>query len=32
MNLTKDMEIKTLLNELLRGYEKDIDDDYDIDW
>jgi len=32
MNLTKDIEIKTLLKELVSGYEKDIDDDYDIDW
>ena len=28
----KDMEVKTLLKELARVYEKDIDDDYDIDW
>ena len=27
-----DMEVKTLLRELARVYEKDIDDDYDIDW
>ena len=27
-----DMEIKTLLRELARVYEKDIDDNYDIDW
>ena len=27
-----DMEVKTLLRELARGYEKDIDDNYDIDW
>ena len=27
-----DMEVKTLLRELSRVYEKDIDDDYDIDW
>ena len=26
-----DMEIKTLLRELARVWEKDIDDDYDID-
>jgi len=26
-----DMEVKTLLRELARVYEKDIDDDYDID-
>ena len=26
------MEVKTLLRELARVYEKDIDDDYDIDW
>ena len=29
---TKHMELKTLLRELARVYEKDIDDDYDIDW
>ncbi len=28
----KDMDVKTLLRELARVYEKDIDDDYDIDW
>ena len=28
----KDMEVKTLLKELARVYEKDIDDHYDIDW
>ena len=28
----KDMEVKTLLRELARVWEKDIDDDYDIDW
>ena len=28
----KDMEVKTLLKELARVWEKDIDDDYDIDW
>ena len=28
----KDMEVKTLLRELARVYEKDINDDYDIDW
>ena len=28
----KDMEVKTLLRELARVYEKDIDDNYDIDW
>ena len=27
-----DMEVKTLLRELARVYEKDIDDYYDIDW
>jgi len=27
-----DMEVKTLLRELARVYERDIDDDYDIDW
>jgi len=27
-----DMEVKTLLRELARVYEKDIDDDYDMDW
>ena len=27
-----DMEIKTLLRELARVYEKDFDDDYDVDW
>ena len=27
-----DMEVKTLLRELARVYEKDFDDDYDIDW
>ena len=27
-----DMEIKTLLGELARVWEKNIDDDYDIDW
>ncbi len=27
-----DMEVKTLLRELARVYEKDIDDNYDIDW
>ena len=27
-----DMEVKTLLRELARVYEKDIDDHYDIDW
>ena len=27
-----DMELKTLLRELARVYEKDIDDNYDIDW
>ena len=27
-----DMEVKTLLRELARTYEKDSDDDYDIDW
>ena len=26
-----DMEVKTLLRELVRVYEKDIDDNYDID-
>ena len=28
----KDMEVKTLLRELARFYETDIDDNYDIDW
>ena len=28
----KDMEVKTLLRELARVYEKDIDENYDIDW
>ena len=27
-----DMEVKTLLRELARVYEKDIADNYDIDW
>ena len=27
-----DMEVKTLLRELARVYEKNINDDYDIDW
>ena len=27
-----DMEVKTLLREFARVYEKDIDDNYDIDW
>ena len=27
-----DMEVKTLLRELARVYEKDTDDDFDIDW
>ena len=27
-----DMEVKTLLRELARVWEQDIDDDYDIDW
>ena len=27
-----DMEVKTLLRELARVWEKNIDDDYDIDW
>ena len=27
-----DMEVKTLLRELARVYEKVIDEDYDIDW
>jgi len=27
-----DMEVKTLLRELARVYEKDSDDDFDIDW
>ena len=27
-----DMEVKTLLRELARVWEKDIDDEYDIDW
>ena len=29
---TTDMEVKTLLRELARVYEKDIDENYDIDW
>ena len=28
----KDMEVKTLLKELARVYEKDIYDNYEIDW
>ena len=27
-----DMEVKTLLRELARVYEKDIDENYEIDW
>ena len=27
-----EMEVKALLRELARVYEKNIDDDYDIDW
>ena len=27
-----DMEVKTLLRELARVWEKDIDEDYDMDW
>ena len=27
-----DMEVKTLLRELARVWEKDIDDDHEIDW
>ena len=27
-----DMEVKTLLRELARFWEKNIDEDYDIDW
>ena len=27
-----DMEVKTLLRELARVWEKSIDEDYDIDW
>jgi len=27
-----DMEVKTLLRELARVYEKEIDEGYDIDW
>ena len=27
-----DMEVKTLLRELARVWQKGIDDDYDIDW
>ena len=27
-----DMEVKTLLRDLARIYEKDIDDNHDIDW
>ena len=29
---SKDMEVKTLLRELAKVYEKDIDEDNDIDW
>ena len=28
----KDLEVKTLLRELARVWEKDIDEDYDMDW
>jgi len=28
----KDMEVKTLLRELARVYDKNIADDYDVDW
>ena len=28
----KDMEVKTLLRELARVWEKDINEDFDIDW
>ena len=28
----KDLEVKFLLRELVRAYEKDIDYNYDIDW
>ena len=31
-SLASDMEVKTLLRELARVWEKDIDDDHDIDW
>ena len=31
-SVATDMEVKTLLRELARVYEKDIDDHYDIDW
>ena len=27
-----DMEVKTLLRELARVYERDLDDNYDMDW
>ena len=27
-----DMEVNTILRELAKDYEKDIDDDYDMDW
>ena len=27
-----DMEVKTLLRKLARVYDKNIDDDYDVDW
>jgi len=27
-----DLEVKTLLRELARFYEKDIDDNFDLDW
>ncbi len=30
-SVATDMEVKTLLRELARVYEKDIDDNYDID-
>ena len=29
---TTDLEVKTFLRELASVYEKDIDDNYDIDW
>ena len=31
-SLASDMEVKTLLRELARVWEKDIDENYDIDW
>ena len=31
-SVATDMEVKTLHRELARVYEKDIDDNYEIDW